>query len=63
LQEHWLSSDSLRNFDYFNKDYKTYSSSAMDDSVRQGMLRGRRFKPLNVFGMKLNKNFIVAVIP
>ena len=42
-QEHWLSFDSLSNFDYFKSDYQIYSSTAMDTVLRQGMMRGRPF--------------------
>ena len=43
VQEHWLSYDLLRNFDYFNIDYNVYSSTAMDTTLKRGILRGRPF--------------------
>ena len=33
IQEHWLSSDQLSNFDYFKNDYCVYCTSAMDSTL------------------------------
>ena len=43
VQEHWLTNDSLINFDYFKTDYKFFGISAIDSEVRRGILRGRPF--------------------
>lgn len=41
LQEHWLSSDLMFNFDYFKNNYCVFGISAMDSTLSQGILRGR----------------------
>ena len=58
IQEHWLNSDSLRNFDYFHNDYNVYSSTAMDSTLKHGILRGRPFGGLAILIRKtLCNNF------
>lgn len=43
LQEHWLGSDSLHRFSDNCKGYFTFGSSAMDNCLQSGPLRGRPF--------------------
>ena len=43
LQEHWLTPANLNKFDKYFKNYFTFGSSAMSDSVGAGILKGRPF--------------------
>ena len=43
IQEHWLTSDLLSQFDYFKKDYYIFGISAMDSALTTGILRGRPY--------------------
>src|SRR5206468_12019149 len=49
LQETWLSVDSMiRTFNCFSSDYQLFCSSAMDDKLVKGILKGRSFGGLCV---------------
>ena len=43
LQEHWLSTDLLHNFDVYKTSYYIFGISAMDSSITSGILRGRPY--------------------
>jgi exonuclease III len=41
IQEHWLSNDTISQFDYFNKDYYFFGVSAMESTLHSQILYGR----------------------
>jgi exonuclease III len=49
VQEHWLSRPDLPKLTAINSDFVVYSSTAMDDVLNRGLLRGRPFGGVAIF--------------
>ena len=56
LEEHWLASDDLYNFNDVHNDFTSYGLSAMNNKLSSGIFRGRPFGGVAVLWRKTLSN-------